>query len=68
MNAQKRMYFAAFLLSGRSVRTHKNGGFSLRICTKSEQCERVALMQQKRELTNTEQRERGLKGLVPFIG
>ena len=27
VNAQKRMFFAAFLLSGRSVWTHKNGGF-----------------------------------------
>ena len=60
MNAQKRMFLAAFLLSDRSVGTHKNGGFFLCFCTETEQCERVASMQQKRILTKKEQCERGL--------
>ena len=39
----------------------KNGGFSLRFCTKTEQSEREASMQQKRIITKAEQCERGLR-------
>ena len=46
------------------MRTHKNGDFFLRFCTKTEQCERVASMQQKRILTKTEQCEWRLNLLV----
>ena len=38
----------------------KNGCFALHFCTETEQCERVASMQQKRIKTKTEQCERGL--------
>ena len=51
VNAQKWISLAPYLLSGRSMWTHKNGRFSLRFCAKTESCERVDLMQQKRIIT-----------------